>query len=102
MKTLIERTSTEKLNRASEMLKTMAHPVRLAIIDLIKSAKLSNTDIQKKLSIEQPILSQHLTLMRDKGIIDFEKSGKFSYYYLKQNELMKIIDCVENCCKKIR
>lgn len=102
MKTLLERTSSEKLNRASEMLKTMAHPVRLAIIDLIRgNSKLSNTDIQKKLDIEQPILSQHLTLMRDKGIIDFEKSGKFSFYYLKQNEFMKIIDCVENCCKKI-
>jgi hypothetical protein len=39
--------------------------------------------------------------MRDKGIIDFEKDGKFSYYYLKQNEFMKIIDCVESCCKKL-
>lgn len=102
MKTLSERISSEKLNRASEMLKTMAHPVRLAIIDLIRNnIKLSNTDIQKKLNLEQPILSQHLTLMRDKGIIDFEKSGKYSYYFLKQNEFMQIIDCVENCCKKI-
>lgn len=102
MKTLIERTSLDKLNRAAEMLKTMAHPVRLAIIDLIKNnSKMSNTDIQNKLKLEQPILSQHLTLMRDKGIIDFEKSGKYSFYYLKQNEFMKIIDCVENCCKKI-
>jgi DNA-binding transcriptional ArsR family regulator len=102
MKTLIERTSSEKLNRAAEMLKTMAHPVRLAIIDLIKNnSKMSNTDIQNKLKLEQPILSQHLTLMRDKGIIDFEKSGKYSFYYLKQNEFMKIIDCVENCCEKL-
>lgn len=102
MKTLIERISSEKLNRASEMLKTMAHPVRLAILDLIKNnSKLSNTEIQNKLNIEQPILSQHLTLMRDKGIIDFEKSGKFSYYYMVQNDFIKIIDCVENCCKKI-
>jgi ArsR family transcriptional regulator len=102
MKTLIERTSSEKLNRAAEMLKTMSHPVRLAIVDLIRhNPKLSNTDIQKKLNLDQPILSQHLTLMRDKGIIDFEKSGKFSFYYLKQNDFMKIIDCVENCCQKI-
>lgn len=102
MKTLIERTSSEKLNRAAEMLKTISHPIRLAIVDLIRhNSKLSNTDIQKKLNLEQPILSQHLTLMRDKGIIDFEKSGKFSFYYLKQNDFMKIIDCVENCCQKI-
>jgi DNA-binding transcriptional ArsR family regulator len=53
------------------------------------------------LGIEQAIMSQHLTLMRDKGLLEFEKEGKYTYWHLKRPEFLKIVNCLENCCPNL-
>jgi DNA-binding transcriptional ArsR family regulator len=100
--TLDERIGTEKLVRASEMLKVAAHPQRLAILDLLGGKKrMCVSDLTEVLGIEQAILSQHLTLMRDKGLLGVEKEGKYSFYYLQQPGFLKIIKDLENCCEHL-
>lgn len=99
--TLPERVSIKNLDRVTNMLKVAAHPQRLAILDLLgKGERLTVSNIQELLGMDQPIASQHLTLMRDRGLVDVEREGKFSYYYLRHPEFIKIIDCLENCCKE--
>ncbi len=88
--------------RASELLKVAAHPQRLAILDLLgRNKRLCVLDLTDLLGLEQAILSQHLTLMRDKGLVDFEKEGKYSFYYLAQPDFMKIIKNIEHCCETL-
>ena len=100
--TLDERIGTDKLVRASEMLRVAAHPQRLAILDLLGSKRrLCVSDLTDLLGIEQAILSQHLTLMRDKGLLGVEKEGKYSFYFLKQPGFLKIIKDLENCCEHL-
>ncbi len=100
--TLDERIGTDKLVRASEMLKVAAHPQRLAILDLLGGKKrMCVSDLTEVLGIEQAILSQHLTLMRDKGLLGVEKEGKYSFYYLQQPGFLKIIKDLENCCEHL-
>ena len=100
--TLDERIGTEKLIRASEMLKAAAHPQRLAILDLLGSRRrLCVNDLTDLLGVEQAIISQHLTLMRDKGILDVEKDGKFSFYRIRQPGFLKIIKDLESCCENL-
>jgi DNA-binding transcriptional ArsR family regulator len=100
--TLDERIGTDKLVRASELLKVAAHPQRLAILDLLGGKKrMCVSDLVEVLGIEQAILSQHLTLMRDKGLLSVEKEGKYSFYYLEQPGFLKIIKDLENCCDKL-
>jgi DNA-binding transcriptional ArsR family regulator len=89
--TLDERVGGDKLIRASELLRTVAHPHRLAILDALG-------ELQEMLDLEQAILSQHLTLMRDKGLLDCEKDGKYTFWNLKRPEFLKIVHCLENCC----
>lgn len=102
MKTLEERVNPEKLNKAAEMLRVAAHPQRLAILDLLRSGKhYNNSELQELLGIEQPILSQHLTLMRDKGLLNCTKEGKFAHYSIRYEDFHFIIDCIENCCTKL-
>lgn len=97
--TLDQRVGTEKLIRASELLKVVAHPQRLAILDLLgRNKRLCVSQLVEHLGLEQAILSQHLTLMRDKGLVDFEKEGKFSFYHLARPDFMKIVKTVEHCC----
>jgi len=102
MPTLDERIGTEKLIRASELLKVAAHPQRLAILDLLGGKRrLCVSEITDLLGIEQAILSQHLTLMRDRGLLDVEKEGKYSYYRLRQVGFLKIVKELENCCEHL-
>lgn len=100
--TLDERLGLEKLVRASEMLKVAAHPQRLAILDLLGSKRrLCVSEITDLLGLEQAIISQHLTLMRDKGLLGVSREGKYSYYHLEQPGFLKIIRDLENCCDNL-
>ncbi len=100
--TLNARIGPDKLVRASELLKVAAHPQRLAILDLLGGRKrMCVSDLVEVLGIEQAILSQHLTLMRDKGLLGVEKEGKYSFYYLEQPGFLKIIRDLESCCEHL-
>ena len=100
--TLDERLGTDKLVRASELLKVAAHPQRLAILDMLGGKKrMCVNDLVEVLGIEQAILSQHLTLMRDKGLLGVEKEGRYSFYHLQQPGFLKIIKDLENCCENL-
>ena len=60
-----------------------------------------NRELQELLGIEQAILSQHLTLMKDRGVLACSKEGKYTFWVVKRPELLKIISCMEDCCDKL-
>lgn len=83
------------LESRAELLKTMGHPVRLAILSLlVAKEKMTVTDIFSKLEIEQSTASHHLRLMRSAGIVDLTKSGKHSFYYVANDVILKIFDSI--------
>ncbi|MEJ2539927.1 MAG: metalloregulator ArsR/SmtB family transcription factor, partial [Gemmatimonadota bacterium] len=54
----------------ARMLKCLGHPVRLRILDLLeKKGECTVTEVHEGLDLEQAVCSQHLNLMRDKGIL---------------------------------
>ena len=87
-----------KYVRESEVLKALAHPVRLQMIEIISSLsenECSVSTIQKKLGIPQSTVSQHLQILRNKGIIEGGKRGAIICYRVKDNytkELAKILE----------
>lgn len=88
----------DKLESASEMLKAIAHPIRIAIVDLLEGEKkLSVTEIYEALKIEQAIASHHLSILKNKGVLSYDRSGKNCYYYLKHPRLSQIISCIDKC-----
>jgi ArsR family transcriptional regulator len=88
----------EKLEKAAFILKTVAHPTRLAIVDLLSlNEKLSVNEICERLSCEQSLLSHHLINMKLKGILRSEKDGLNVFYSLKLREVVKLIECIEHC-----
>lgn len=101
MAVLSERIETAKLNSAVNMLKVIAHPVRLAIVDILtENKKLTVLEIQEALQLEQAVASQHLTLMEDKGVLLSEKVSRNKYVSLRFPNMKNIIMCLENCCNE--
>ena len=87
-----------KLESASEMLKAIAHPIRIAIIEMLNdSQKLSVTEIHQALTIEQAVASHHLSILKNKGVLLSERSGKKCFYSLKHQRLSQIVACIDKC-----
>jgi DNA-binding transcriptional ArsR family regulator len=80
------------LARAAGSLKAIAHPMRLAIIDLLrKDNSLTVTEIYETLGLEQAVASQHLGLLRDNNILIAKRKGKHTLYSLSNNRIINII-----------
>ena len=88
----------EKLENASEMLKAIAHPMRIAIVDMLANDKsLTVTEIHEALNIEQAVASHHLSIMKNKGVLISERNGKNNHYKLKHPRLSQIVSCIDKC-----
>ena len=80
------------LEEKAEMLRSMGHPLRLAIIHLlIESDELMVTDIYTKLDIEQAVASHHLRILKKNKVLASQKKGKFIYYFVKSPSVQIII-----------
>ncbi|SFU53978.1 transcriptional regulator, ArsR family [Pontibacter akesuensis] len=100
MDTLKVRVDQKKLERAAYVLKCVAHPVRISIIDLLEQRdRLTVSQLQEVLQIEQSLLSHHLTNMRDKGVLDTQREGKNVYYFLTSSTITDILGCINGCKK---
>jgi len=88
----------EQLEKASNMLKALAHPVRIAILNLLQEGtKLTVTEIHENLNIEQSTASHHLGILKDKNVLASKRDGKNTYYFLKHDELSQVIECISKC-----
>jgi len=88
----------EKLEKAASKLRAMAHPMRIAIIDMLNNGnRMSVTEIYKKLKIEQAAASHHLNILKNKGVLISQREGKKIFYSLKSDVLTEIIDCINRC-----
>jgi DNA-binding transcriptional ArsR family regulator len=94
----IEKLTAEQLEKAANMLKAIAHPMRIAILNYLEDGKnLTVTEIHELLNIEQSTTSHHLGILKDKGVLASRREGKNTYYFLKHENLSNIVDCVSQC-----
>nr|NQU92536.1 winged helix-turn-helix transcriptional regulator [Bacteroidota bacterium] len=87
----------DKLEMAASKLRAIAHPMRIAIIDLLHEKQLSVTEIYEKLNIEQASASHHLNILKGKGVLASRRNGKKIFYSLKSQTLTEIIECINRC-----
>lgn len=91
------RIDSGKLERAAYVLKAVAHPTRINIVDLLDQQKeCSVSELSELLDCEQSLLSHHLTNMRDKGILSVRREGKNMFYSLTDKTITKIISCIND------
>ena len=90
----------ETLEKVAFVLKTIAHPLRIGIVDLLNKHEEQNVNqICSALDSEQSLTSHHLQNMKLKGILGSRRDGKNIYYHLKVKEVTSVISCIEKCEK---
>jgi ArsR family transcriptional regulator len=99
----LENMAPEALAQAAEMLKTLAHPARLRIVDALNTAHgLPVCEITAYLGITQAATSQHLNHMRRVGLVNAERRGKAVWYSIADARPIALLNCICNCCENKR
>jgi|ERR1017187_6452567 ArsR family transcriptional regulator len=70
----------------------LAHPTRIAILEVLRDGEVSARVIQEQLGIEQANLSQHLAILRSRQIVAHRKEGNQVFYSLRNKVLLKVLD----------
>ncbi len=98
MNDLSNRFDVKTLNKVADILKTIAHPVRLSILEALEgNPELTVSSLIEHTGIEQSLLSHHLIKMKDKGVLKSQKEGKNVIYSLEDPHILSIFECMEKC-----
>jgi len=90
--------TAEQVEKSANMLKAIAHPIRIAILNHLDEGKqLSVKEIHELMGIEQSAASHHLGILKDRGILLSRREGKNIYYYIKDENITSIIECIGQC-----
>jgi ArsR family transcriptional regulator len=86
--------------RAARCLKAMSHPLRLKILCVLGSDAVSVQDIVKQVGTSQSNISQHLAILREKGILGYKKEANRVYYFIDDQRMLQLIRMMRDvfCC----
>jgi DNA-binding transcriptional ArsR family regulator len=88
-------TALEALGRAAECLKTVAHPHRLRMIQMLLRGRYTVGELAGACEMPSHMASEHLRLMQRCGLLTAEKDGRKAYYRIAEPHLADIMACVE-------
>ncbi len=78
-----------------------ANPKRLEILDILRDNELTVTDILEKLKISKTNLSQHLSIMKDRGILRSRRVGQHIYYSIANKKVIQAYDLMRDVLKEL-
>lgn len=93
---LVKLIPLEALEQAAECLKTIAHPHRLRMIQMLLRGKYTVGALAEACEIPSHMASEHLRLMQRCGLLTAEKDGRKAYYQVVEPHLANIMACVES------
>jgi DNA-binding transcriptional ArsR family regulator len=86
---------------SATFLKLLANPTRLLVLCNLIEGELCVGDLEKNLDISQSALSQHLSKMRDEGIVKADKQGQHVFYSISDSNVVEILNVLYGLfCKK--
>lgn len=87
--------NVEKFNDSAEMLKVVAHPVRIALVKfMIEKGPVNVTSLYEELEIPQNTVSQHLTKLKAVNVVSGTRKGLEIYYEVKDERVESILNAV--------
>jgi len=80
----------------AEILKTLGHPIRIRILESLMDKEKCVSNIWAHLDLPQSTVSQHLSLLRSKGIVQHERSGSKVNYFVRDKRIQEIIKLIKS------
>ena len=81
-------------DRRTEMLKALAHPVRLGLVETLSDRRLCVNDLANLFPVDRTTISKHLALLKDAGVLEDERIGREVFYRLRVPCLQEFIGCL--------
>ena len=85
---------TAERNIAADVLKAMAHPVRLGVIEILADGERTVTQLYEELNCSQSMMSQQLKILCQQKLVDIRKDGTQKYCSLANRDFLKLFDCM--------
>ncbi len=82
--------------QAAECLKTLAHPVRLRMVQLLLHGRYTVGELAEDCSVPDNVASEHLRLMQRCGFFTSEREGRKVFYQVAESHLENIMACIES------
>ena len=80
---------------AAEVLKAMAHPIRLGTIELLADGEKTVTELYTELGCSQSVMSSQLVILRTQGLITMRREGNAKYCALRTRAFLQLFKCLE-------
>lgn len=81
---------------AAECLRTLAHPVRLRIVQLLLHGRYAVGEVASDCEIPDNVASEHLRLLQRCGFLNSDRDGRFVYYTVAEPHLKPLMACIES------
>jgi len=82
------------LERTARVLRVLAHPHRLKIIELLAERKLSVGEVAQRVGIAPNACSQHMNILRAHGVLSSDRSGKVRFYRVEDPNALNVLSCI--------
>lgn len=86
-------------NARAKIIKALAHPTRLMIVDFLAKQPRCVCEIREAVGGDQSTVSKHLSVLKNAGILSFEKRGLQIFYRLQTPCVLKFMSCIEEVLK---
>lgn len=96
-KTRPSRIDEDRATHLAEVLKAVAHPIRLRIVAVLCAGDEHVGALADRLGASQPIVSQQLRVLRNLGLVAASRENGFSWYRLSEPALRDLVCCMEKC-----
>jgi DNA-binding transcriptional ArsR family regulator len=90
-----DRLRAKLLERRTQVMKALAHPSRLLMVDALSAGEQCVCDLQALVGADMSTVSKHLSLLRSAGIVLSEKRGQQVWYRLRVPCLLSFFSCVD-------
>jgi ArsR family transcriptional regulator len=95
----MEKTDLARFEAQAQIMKALSHPTRLFIVNELANAEKCVSELTEMVGADTSTISKHLTIMKNAGIVGFEKRGTNIYYSLKMKCVMNFFTCVNKVLK---
>lgn len=90
----------EYLERKAEFIRALGGTMRLKLLEIIGTKKVCVGEIMKQLNVPQPNISQHLTILRNAGILSKKREGRAVCYKITNPKILDLVKSVDELLKK--